>query len=164
MGHVSCTEEIKATPEQVWAMLTDATRLPEWAYKEGRFPYPVEGKYGSEQREGVGTLWVGVSADGQMATQKIIVWEPPRKFTYELQEMANAPLQMAQTNTFELEPVGDQTRVTWSVDWQLTGGFSLSSLLIRFSGNGAFEEMMAGSLENLKKLVENASSPANGST
>lgn len=160
MGHVSCTEEIKATPGQVWAIVTDATRLPDWAYKEGRFPYLVEGKYGSEQREGVGTLWVGGSADGQMATQKIIVWEPPQKFIYELQEMANAPLQMAQTNTFELEPVGDQTRVTWSVDWQLTGGFSLSSLLIRFSGNSAFEEMMAGSLENLKELVENEAAQA----
>jgi uncharacterized protein YndB with AHSA1/START domain len=160
MGHVSCSEEIKATPEQVWGVVTDATRLPEWAYKEGRFPYPVEGKYGSEQREGLGTLWVGVSADGQMATQKIIEWEPPRKFAYELQEMANAPLQMAQMNTFELEPAGEMTRVTWSVDWQLTGGFSLSSLLIRFSGNGAFEEMMAGSLENLKKLVEQEAAQA----
>src|SRR5262245_19779254 len=117
MGHVSCTEEIKATPEQVWVVVTDATRLPEWAYKEGRFPYPVEGRYGSEQREGLGTLWVGVSADGQMATQKIVVWEPPRQFAYELQEMANAPLQMAQMNTFELEPAGEVTKVTWRVDW-----------------------------------------------
>jgi uncharacterized protein YndB with AHSA1/START domain len=156
MGHVSYTEEINATPEQVWAVLTDASRIPEWAYKEGRFPYPVEGKYGTEQREGPGTLWVSNSVDGQTATQKIMVWEPPQKLVYELQEMANAPLQMAQTNTFTLEPVDAKTRVTWEVDWQLTGGFSLNSLLIRFSGNGAFEEMMAGSLENLRQVVEQA--------
>lgn len=154
MGHVTVTEEIKATPQQVWDVLTNATRIPDWAYKEGRFPYPVEGKYGTEQREGLGTLWVSNSVDGQTATQKIILWEPPTRLVYELQEMANAPLQMAQTNTFILEPLEEGTQVTWEVDWQLTGGFSLSSLLIRFSGNGAFEEMMEGSLENLKTLVE----------
>ena len=52
--------------------------------------------------------------------------------------------------------VDNGTKITWSVDWELTGGFSLSSLLVRFTGNGAFEEMIAGSLENLKDLIENA--------
>nr|BAL58017.1 hypothetical protein HGMM_F53H06C15 [uncultured Chloroflexota bacterium] len=154
MGRVSYSEEIKATPEQVWTILSDVTRLPDWAYTGGRFPYPVEGKYGSEQKEGPGTIWIGVSADGQTATQKITVWEPAKKLVYELQQIENAPLPMQQTNTFELEPVGDHTRVTWTVDWQVTGGFSLQSLLIRLTGNGAFEEMIAGSLENLKHLVE----------
>ena len=156
MGHVSYVQEINATPEQVWKILADVTHLPHWAYKEGRFPYPVEGKYGSEQTEGVGTVWVGVAADGQVATQKITVWEPVTKLAYELQETENAPLQMAQSNTFTLEPAGSSTKVTWVVDWELTGGFSFSSLLIRFTANGAFEEMMAGSLENLKQLVEKA--------
>jgi uncharacterized protein YndB with AHSA1/START domain len=154
MGHVSYSEEIKATPEQVWTILSDVTRLPDWAYKDGRFPYPVEGKYGSDQKEGSDTIWIGVSADGQVATQKIIAWEPGKKLTYELQETENAPLEMAQTNTFRLEPAGQNTNISWNVDWELTGGFSLSSLLIRFTANGSFEEMMAGSLENLKRLVE----------
>jgi len=68
--------------------------------------------------------------------------------------MEHAPLQMAQTNTFELEAVDESTKVTWTVDWELTGGFSLTKLLLRFSAGGAFEEMIAGSLENLKMLVE----------
>ena len=156
MGHVSYSEQIEATPEQVWAVISDATRLPEWAYKDGRFPYPVEGKYGSDQKEGVGTIWVGVSGDGQEATQKLTAWDPPKTLSYELQEMENAALQMAQANTFDLEPADNGTKITWSVDWELTGGFSLSSLLVRFTGNGAFEEMIAGSLENLKALIENA--------
>lgn len=155
MGHVTYSQEIKATPEQVWAVLADVTRLPDWAYKEGRFPYPVEGKYGSDQTEGPGAIWVGVAADGQIATQKITAWEPAKNLGYELQATENAPLQMAQSNTFILEPAGDATTVTWVVDWELTGGFSLNKLLIRFTANGAFEEMMAGSLENLKQLVEN---------
>lgn len=157
MGRVSYTEHIKASPEQIWAILSDATRLPDWAYTEGRFPYPVEGKYGSDQKEGPGTIWIGLSEDGQTAVQRITTWEPGKKLVYELQETANAPLQMAQTNTFELEPEQDYTKVTWMVDWELTGGFSLSSLLIRFTGNRAFEEMIAGSLENLKQLVEKES-------
>ena len=156
MGHVSYSELIEATPEQVWAVISDATRLPEWAYKDGRFPYPVEGKYGSDQKEGIGTIWIGVSGDGQEATQKLTAWEPPKTLSYELQEMENAALQMAQSNTFDLEPADNGTKITWSVDWELTGGFSLSSLLVRFTGNGAFEEMIAGSLENLKELIENA--------
>ncbi len=146
---------MNATPEQVWAILADVTRLPDWAYKDGRFPYPVEGKYDSDQQEGPGTLWIGIAADGQTAKQKITAWEPSKKLSYELQETENAPLQMAQSSTFTLEPVGDNTKVTWVVDWELTGGFSLSSLLVRFTANGAFEEMMAGSLENLKGLLEN---------
>ena len=157
-------EEMKATPEQVWAILADVTRLPDWAYKEGRFPYPVEGKYGSDQQAGPGTLWIGVAADGQTATQKITAWEPPKKLSYELQETENAPLQMAQSSTFTLEPSGDNTKVTWVVDWELTGGFSFSSLLVRFTANGAFEEMMAGSLENLKHILENEPEEADTSS
>ncbi|MBN1995107.1 MAG: SRPBCC family protein [Anaerolineae bacterium] len=161
MGHVNYTEEINAAPEQVWAVLADVTRLPNWTYTEGRFPYPVEGKYGSDQKEGPDTIWIGVSNDGQTATQKVTVWEPNQKLVYELQEMENAPLQMTQTNTFALEAMDGKTKVTWSLDWELTGGFSLSKLLIRFTGNGAFEEMIAGSLENLKQLVEKETAPPN---
>lgn len=159
MGHVSYSETIAATPQQVWAVLTNVTRMPEWAYTEGRFPYPVEGKYGSDQTEGVDTLWVGVSSDGQTATQKITAWEAPAKLVNELQSVENAPLEMTQVNTFTLEAEDEQTRVTWAVDWELTGGFSLSKLLMRFTGNGAFEEMIAGSLENLKKLIERTAPP-----
>ena len=153
MGKVSYSEEIQATPEQVWAVLSDVTRLPDWAYSEGRFPHLVEGQYGSEQHQGVGTIWVGTSADGQTARQKITTWDPPYKLAYELDHMENAAVNMRQTNLFELEPVATGTRVTWSVDWQLTG-FSLNSLLLRLTGGGAFEEMIAGSLEQLKQLIE----------
>ena len=154
MGQVSYSEEIHATPEQVWAVLSNPTRLPDWAYTEGRFPHLVEGKYGSDQTEGPGAEWVGVSADGQTARQKIVVWEPDKKLVYELQDMENAAIRMEQRNTFELEPVGNNTKVIWIVDWQLKGGFSLNSLLLRLTAGGAFEEMIAGSLENLKHLVE----------
>jgi carbon monoxide dehydrogenase subunit G len=157
MSHVSYSEEIKATPEQIWAILSNPTRLPDWAYAEGRFPYPVEGQYGSDQQEGVGTIWIGKSADGQIARQKVTAWEPPHKLTYELEETENAPQQMAQTNTITLEPAGAATRVTWAVEWKLTGGFSLNSILTRLTGNGAFEEMIAGSLEKLKEVAERES-------
>jgi uncharacterized protein YndB with AHSA1/START domain len=154
MGRVSYSEEIKATPEQVWAVLSDVNRLPDWAFTEGRFPYPIEGRYGSDQHEGVGTIWIGVSADGQTARQKITVWEPPRRLAYELEQMENAALQMTQANTFDLTPSGSHTRITWTVDWKLTGGWSLNAIIIRLTGNGVFEEMIAGSLENLKRLIE----------
>ena len=163
MGQVSVSEFINATPEQVWAVLSDVTRMPDWAYTEGRFPYPVEGKYGSDQTEGVDTLWVGTSSDGQSATQKITVWEPPTKLVNELQASENAPLEMTQINTFELATSENQTEVTWTVDWELTGGFSLSKLLMRFTGNGSFEEMIGGSLENLKDLVEKETKPGDES-
>lgn len=61
---------------------------------------------------------------------------------------------MSQLNTFELQATDSGTRVTWTVDWKLTGGWSLNAILIRLTGNGVFEEMIAGSLENLKKVVE----------
>jgi carbon monoxide dehydrogenase subunit G len=153
-NRVSYSEEIKATPEQVWAVLSNVTRLPDWAFTEGRFPFPVEGRYGSEQHEGPGTLWIGISGDGQIATQRITIWEPPQKLAYDLQQTENAALQMAQTCIFDLEPANGGTRVTWTVDWNLTGGWSLNAILIRLTGNGVFEEMIAGSLENLKRVVE----------
>jgi hypothetical protein len=140
---VTYSQEIEATPDKIWGILADPTRLPDWAYTEGRFPYPVEGKYGSEQTEGVGTIWIGIAADGQVATQKITAWETASQLTYELQETENAPLQMAQTNSFSLEPV---------------------SLLVRFTANGAFEEMMTGSLDNLKTLVEEEAVGSNGTS
>jgi hypothetical protein len=134
--------------------------MPEWAYTE-RPPYIVDGKFGSDQTEGEGTLWVGVSSDGQTATQKITVWQPPTKLVNELQKSENAPLEMTQVNTFDLSGADGQTGVTWTVDWELTGGFSLSKLLMRFTGNGSFEEMIAGSLENLKDLVEKENKSGN---
>lgn len=154
MAHVSYSETINASPEQVWAILADATRLPAWAYREGSFPYPTEGRYGTEQTEGVGTVWVGVSDDGQTSHNEVIEWEPPTKLAYKLQDVENAKTPMKQTSVFTLEPAGDATKVTWDFEWELTGGFSLNSLLFRFTGNSNFEEMMAGSLENLKKIVE----------
>ena len=159
MGQLSNSILISATAQQVWAILSDVTRLPEWSYKEGRFPYPVEGRYGSDQTEGEGTLWVGIATDGQQATQKVTVWEPHHKLAFEQQATENAPLQLSQTSTFSLEPAGDQTEVTWSVDWEIGGGFSLNRLLLWFTGNSAFEEMMTGSLDNLKTLIEAELSP-----
>lgn len=154
MGTISCSQNIKATPAQIWAIISDVTRLPDWAYTEGRIPYPVEGKFGSDQTEGVGTIWIGVSADGQKAIQKITAWEPPSQLTYELEEVENAPAEIDQTNTLRLEPTSEGTKVTWEVHWELKGGFSLTNLITRFTANGAFEEMMVGSLENLQRLAE----------
>jgi uncharacterized protein YndB with AHSA1/START domain len=151
---VTYSETINASPEQVWAVLSDVTRLPDWAYKERGQNYPLEGKYGGEQHSGVGTLWVGTSADGQTATQKVTVWEPPTRLVLELQTIENSVQPMSQVSTFELEEANGATVVTWTVDWQLTGGFSLSKILIWFTGGGTFEEMMAGSLENLKQMFQ----------
>ncbi|MCL4303524.1 MAG: hypothetical protein KJ077_48005, partial [Anaerolineae bacterium] len=66
----------------------------------------------------------------------------------------NAALRMAQTCTFDLEAVENGTHIVWTVDWKLIGGWSLNAILIRLTGNGVFEEMIAGSLENLKRVVE----------
>ncbi len=154
MGQVTYSETINASPEQVWAVLADVTRLPDWAYKERGQNYPIKGSYGSEQRSGVGTIWVGTSADGQTAIQKVTGWDPPARLSFELQAMENSVQPMSQVSTFELQESNGATVVTWTVDWQLTGGFSLSKILIWFTGNGTFEEMMAGSLENLKRMFE----------
>ncbi len=156
MAQVSYTQSIKATPEQVWAIISDVTRLPEWTHTEGRFPHPVEARYGTDQREGVGTVWIGVSTDGQEARQQIIVWEPPRKLVTELERVENAPLAMQQINTYSLTPTDSGTDVTWMVDWQVKGGFSLAWLSAWLTAGGGFEEMIVGSLENLQQLLESS--------
>lgn len=154
MQQITHAQDINATPKQIWAVLVDVTRLPDWAYQNGRVPYPVEGRYGTEQTEGVGTVWVGVTQNGGLATQKVTAWEPYHTLAFELQPSEEAALPLSQINLLQLESLGDKTRVTWRLDWEVETGFSLTSVMLMFAGNSIFEEMIAGSLANLKQLIE----------
>lgn len=154
MQQIAYAQDINASPEQIWAVITDVTRLPDWAYRDGRVPYPVEGRYGTEQTEGVGTVWIGVTSNGGLATQKVTVWEPYHTLASELQRSEQAELPLAQINTLFLEPLENRTRVTWRMDWDVDSTFSLTGVMLLFAGNGIFEEMVVGSLGNLKRLIE----------
>ena len=151
---ITCTTEINAKPEQIWPLIADVTQHPEWAYREGRFPYLVESYCDGEPIKGLGANWVDKASDGQIVRCKIVVWEPETTLVYERQRARDAPMKIAQRHMFALEPTGDKTIVLWSVVWEPADYSWLGRRLLYFTGRDAFEEVMAGSLENLKELVE----------
>jgi uncharacterized membrane protein len=99
---ISASVEIDASPEAVWAVVSDVTRMPEFS-PELRRLYVV----GSKQPR-VGMNLVGINRRKYVAwptTSKVTRFEPGRAIAWKTRESGA-------TWTYELEPTDSGTRIT----------------------------------------------------
>ena len=105
---VSVSREVAAPPEEVWALVSDLTRMGEWS------PEARGGRWaGGADGPSVGTVFRGRNRNGLYRWRtKVTVTEcdPPRRFAFQLQ----VPLMGGCDWVYDIEPTGEGCRVTES--------------------------------------------------
>jgi len=108
----------KASPEAVWALVSDATRYPSWGpWSDGHYEQP-----GEESPRGVGAVQVLRSAQRYMGrhtttVEKILVFEEDRHLAYTV--IRGIPVRNYRADV-TLTPSGQGTHIRWAATWDNT--------------------------------------------
>jgi len=141
------TVEIKATPEQIWAALEDASAWPRWAnvirHVEWTTPEP----------RGVGTTRTVTMLGGLIGYEEFIAWEPYRRMAFRFNEATTSGVR-AFAERYVLEPVTPAvTRVPWTMAMAPKGPSRVIVPMTQPVMRRAFGRM----LKRFKILVESSS-------
>lgn len=138
--------DIKATPDQVFAYLSDVTTHPEWV------KWTKDAEVTSVEPKGVG------------ATSSEVMQVGPKKETVETltteykegQFMTRRHTRgLEMTDRMSVLPFGDGTKVAWSIDYSPPMG-SMGKLMDLLFMERLFDQLMKDSLTNLKDRMESA--------
>jgi uncharacterized protein YndB with AHSA1/START domain len=142
---LSVTVEVRATPQQVWEVLGDPRRMPEFS--------PELRKVFVRGRPGIGATIIGINRRGLVAwptTSRVVRWEPGRAVAWKTRESGA-------TWVYELAPSEGGTSVSARrVLPRFTKGTSLLGPLIGGAA-GHDRELADGlrtTLERIKATVE----------
>ena len=142
MAQIQKTIEIKAPVEKVWALISDAERIPEWA-KE----YTEKVTITSKQLRGVGatTHEVGV-AFGKPYEKDFVAteWVEKEKIIFE------STTGWHWKGSWTMKPTKEGTLFTYSVDFELP--FEAERLKEVF--HKRYEELLEKWVQNIKNIVE----------
>jgi carbon monoxide dehydrogenase subunit G len=125
--------EIARPPEEVYAVVSDLERGPEWQPSLVR----VDVERGTEVRR--------IAGHERESRFEVTRAEPPRLF-----EIVSHASPVRAWATFELEPAGAGTRVRLSLLLELSGALRFGGRMIR----GRAEREARDNLERLKQLLE----------
>jgi uncharacterized protein YndB with AHSA1/START domain len=140
---VQRTVQVKASPQETMALLSDASRWPEWypGLTEPNItaPYPDEG----------GKVAFKVKSAGlsMPITETVLDYQPGKLQLFQIEGM------MSGRARWELTPEGDGTRLTTIFDYMLRGGVFgkiADALIVKRMNGKSLEE----ALHNFKALVE----------
>ncbi|MDP6649615.1 MAG: SRPBCC family protein [Acidimicrobiales bacterium] len=105
---VSVSREVAAPPEEVWALVSDLTRMGEWS------PEARGGRWaGGTDGPSVGAVFKGRNRNGRYRWRTnvaVIECDPPRRFAFRL----DIPLMGGCDWVYDIEPTGNGCRVTES--------------------------------------------------
>jgi uncharacterized protein YndB with AHSA1/START domain len=143
MAIVQRDVQVKASPQEAMALVSDASRRPDWypgmADLDITAPFPERG----------GTVSFKVKSGGISLpiTETVLDYQPERLLLLEMEGMLSGRAR------WELTPEGDGTRLTTTFDYTLPGGVfgKLADALIARRMNA---KSLAEALRNFKELVE----------
>jgi len=146
---ISASVDVAASPESVWAVVSEVTRMPEWS-PELRRLYVLGGT-----KRGVGTQLLGINRRGFAVwptVSKVVRFEENRAVAWKTRESGA-------TWTYELQPTEGGTRLTGRRD--LDEFTPLTKLAAPVIGGavGHDHELAAGiaaTLEKIQAAVESA--------
>ena len=132
---------IERTPHDVFAFVSNLENVPKWNYAI------VETRKESEGPVTVGTMYRQVRSlpSRSEETLQVTEFEPDRRFAF---EGGLGPLEG--TLTYELEEVGESTRLTNRADLQARGIAKLAAPI----ASGRVRGAVAENLDALKQLLE----------
>jgi uncharacterized protein YndB with AHSA1/START domain len=118
--HVEAERTTRAAPEAVWALVSDATRYPEWGpWSAGGYRRP-----GDTSARGAGAVqWLRSSRRAflryPVSIEKILEAEEKRRLAYTV--IGGIPVRNYRAEV-TLTPAADGTRVRWTATWDATLG------------------------------------------
>ena len=143
MPKVSVTTDAAASPEQVWQVLADTSRVPEWNTMHEGFTgeVPATLTEGAAYKQKVKLM--GMPAE--MAWKVTTAVQPER-----LEQAGDGPMGVKSKNRFLLEPAEGGTQITYDMEFSgpaLNG--PMAAMLEKQAGPAAKQ-----ALDKLKGLVE----------
>lgn len=142
--HVSAATVIKATPEQIWAFITDPGNGPRWQESaiSSRVTTPGPVRLGSEMAHIGKWLWVRLKT-----TAVVTIYERPVRYGYDITtKLVAEPSRMR----YDLEPVVEGTGLTLSNDAPLSPWLKPFEPWLRRNVQGMFER----DVSRLKAAIE----------
>ena len=146
MPRIERSVDLPGPPEEVFALLTDLERLPEWAtiVVETRDVSEVPLRPGCTFRQTVRVLGHDIESEW-----RVVALEAPRLVSYEASSPTGARLAMTQ----RVEPSNGGSRVDLELDYELPGGV-IGAAIDRLYFERHNEEEAERSLANLRSLLE----------
>jgi uncharacterized protein YndB with AHSA1/START domain len=143
MAVVQRTVQIKASPQETMALLSDASRWPDW------YPGMTELNVAAPFPEEGGKVAFKVKSAGMSMpiTETVLDYQPGRLQLFQMEGTLSGRAR------WELTPEGDATRLTTTFDYALPGGVFgkfADALIVKRMNCKSLEE----ALNNFKALVE----------
>ncbi len=143
MATVQRNVQIKASPQETMALLSDASRWPDWypgmTALDITAPFPEAGGKVSFKVKSAGL--------SMPVTETVLEYQPDKLQLLEMEGMLSGRAR------WEVSPEGDETRLTTTFDYTLPGGmlgkFADALMVKRMNGKSLGE-----ALDNFKALVE----------
>jgi uncharacterized protein YndB with AHSA1/START domain len=149
--HVEAERTARATPQAVWALVSDANRYPEW----GPWSAAAYQRPGDDSPRGPGAVqWLRSAHRAYLrrptSIEKVLEVEEDRRLVYTV--IGGIPVRnyLAEVT---LTPVADGTRIRWAATWDTT----LAGRLVQRGLRKFYPQMMAGLVAAAER--QSASSP-----
>jgi carbon monoxide dehydrogenase subunit G len=146
--HVERATTIKAPPEKIFPLINDFHSWGSWSPYEKKDPTMKRSYSGAARGNGAVYEWQGNSDVGQGRIE--ITNASPSKVTFNLDFIK--PFEGHNITEFTLEPKGDTTRVTWSMDGPVAFVPKVMGIFINMD-DMIGQDFEAG-LANLKNITE----------
>ena len=138
---------IDATPEAVWAVLSQYMHIDEFAPQITSVDALTDGEVG------LGSKRRNHFANGTSVVEEVTTWKPGSGYTVKLSDMAAMPLHEANSE-IRITPTGGKTKVTWTFEYRVKYG-PLGWLMGQTMMKMMMGKIIDANLQGLSKKVRN---------